>query len=156
MSGYAGGYKLKRSMLSLLLIFACAGFTAIQPQTTKLTKFEFDFSSAPAAAGKMHVAPDMAYSRERGFGFEPGAELKQTDRAITSQKPFHFHIAVPQEGNYKVTVTFGDTLSATDNTVFAELRRLMVESVHTDPGASATRTFIVNVRTPGPGEAHRG
>jgi lysophospholipase L1-like esterase len=135
-------------MVSFLFIFAWTGFTATQAQTTKPTDLGFDFSGAPVAAGKVHVAPDMAYSRERGFGFEPGAELKQTDSAVTSENPFHFHIAVPQEGNYKVTITFGDTLSATDNTVFAELRRLMVESVHTDPGAIVTRTFIVNTRTP--------
>jgi lysophospholipase L1-like esterase len=139
---------LKNIMVSFLLMFAWAGFTVAQLRTTKLASLGFDFSSAPATAGKVHVAPDTAYSKERGFGFEPGVELKQTDRAITSEKPFHFHIAVPQEGNYKVTIAFGDTLAATDNTVFAELRRLMVESVHTDPGAIATRTFIVNTRTP--------
>jgi hypothetical protein len=88
----------------------CCFFTAIalstlaQAQTTKPTNLGFDFSSGPPAEGKVHVAPDMAYSRERGFGFEAGAELKQTDRAITSDRPFHFHIAVPQEGNYKVTI----------------------------------------------------
>jgi lysophospholipase L1-like esterase len=132
----------------------CSFFAAIvlsataQAQTTNPAYLGFDFSSAPAAAGKVHVAADMTYSRERGFGFEPGMVIKQTDCAITSEKPFYFHIALPQEGNYKVTIIFGDSLSATDNTVFAELRRLMVESVHTDPGASATRTFIVNTRTP--------
>ena len=121
---------------------------AVPAQTVKRTHFGFDFSNAPAAAGKVHVAPDMDYSEKRGFGFEPGAELKQTNYGITSEKPFYFHIAVPQEGNYKVTVTFGDLLSATNNTVFAELRRLMVESVETQPGADATRIFIVNTRTP--------
>jgi lysophospholipase L1-like esterase len=121
---------------------------AIPAQTAKQTHFEFDFSSVPAAAGKVHVAPDMVYSEDRGFGFEPGAELKQNNHGITSEKPFYFHIAVPQEGNYKVTITFGDSLSATNNTVFAELRRLMVENVETKPGADATRIFIVNTRTP--------
>lgn len=130
------------------LVAAIVLSAAAQAQTITPASLGFDFSSAPAAAGKAHVAPDMVYSRERGFGFEPGAELKQTNRAITSEKPFHFHIAVPQEGNYKVDIVFGDSLSATDNTVFAELRRLMVENVHTDPGASATRTFIVNTRSP--------
>jgi hypothetical protein len=47
------------------------------------------------------------YSEERGYGFEPGAKLKQTSLGITSEKPFYCHIAVPQEGNYKITVTFG-------------------------------------------------
>jgi hypothetical protein len=47
-----------------------------QVQTTMRTHIGFDFSSAPAAAGRAHVAPDMVYSEERGYGFEPGAALK--------------------------------------------------------------------------------
>jgi lysophospholipase L1-like esterase len=133
-------------MVLFLFVFPWTGFTTAQ--TIEPVSLGFDFSSAPAPTGKIHAAPDMAYSRERGFGFEPGTDLIQTGRAITSEKPFYFHIAVPKEGNYKVTVTFGDTRTATDNTVFAELRRLMAEGVHTDPGASATRSFIVNTRTP--------
>jgi lysophospholipase L1-like esterase len=35
-----------------------------------------------------------------------------------------------------------------DNTVKAELRRLMLEKIHTDPGQSITRSFTVNIRTP--------
>jgi lysophospholipase L1-like esterase len=127
--------------ISVSCLVAVLFSAAINAQT-------FDFSSAPAAEGRIHVSQEMTYSKERGFGFESGAELVQTDRAITSEKPFYFHVTVPIEGNYKVTISFGDSLSATDNTVFAELRRLMVESVHTEPGAGAIRTFIVNTRTP--------
>src|SRR5207253_156454 len=36
----------------------------------------------------------------------------------------------------------------TTTTVKAELRRLMLEEVHTTPGKFATRTFTVNVRVP--------
>jgi lysophospholipase L1-like esterase len=61
--------------------------------------------------------------------------------------PTVFSVAVP-EGNYKVTVTFGDALAASDNTVHAELRRLMLEHVKTEPGQFETRYFIVNVRRP--------
>jgi lysophospholipase L1-like esterase len=58
-------------------------------------------------------------------------------------------LSVPaDEGNYRVTVTFGDEGAATDNTVHAELRRLMLERVTTAPGVLATRSFIVNVRRP--------
>jgi lysophospholipase L1-like esterase len=136
-------------ILRICIIIAAALIsTATQAQTIRPLLREFDFSGAPPTAGKTHVAPDMVYSRERGFGFEPGAELRQTYGAITSEKPFHFHIAVPQEGNYRVTITFGNSISTTENTVFAELRRLMVERVHTNPGAEAVRTFIVNIRTP--------
>jgi lysophospholipase L1-like esterase len=52
------------------------------------------------------------------------------------------------EGNYNVTVTLGDARLATTTTIKAELRRLMLESVHTQPGQFVTRTFTVNVRSP--------
>jgi lysophospholipase L1-like esterase len=52
------------------------------------------------------------------------------------------------EGNYKVTVTFGDYKEPTATTVKAELRRLMLEKVETKAGEFITKSFIVNVRTP--------
>lgn len=120
----------------------------VQAPAAGPSRFGFDFSGAGPSAGRVPVAPGMSYSGERGFGFEPEAELVQTGCAITSDKPFYFHIALPEEGAYRVVVTFGDCASATDNTVFAELRRLMVEGVRTGPGASAAATFIVHTRTP--------
>jgi len=47
-----------------------------------------------------------------------------------------------------VTITFGDQSAETITTVKAELRRLMLEEVHTAAGKFATRSFMVNVRTP--------
>ncbi|HWB85466.1 MAG TPA: rhamnogalacturonan acetylesterase [Bryobacteraceae bacterium] len=84
--------------------------------------------------------PGMLYSKSAGYGYEPGFDA-------TNGKPEFFSVAVP-EGNYKVTVTFGDAKTASDNTVYAELRRLMVGHVHTAPGQFEARTFIVNVRQP--------
>ena len=52
------------------------------------------------------------------------------------------------EGNYDVTIRFGDATKAGDTTVKAETRRLMVERVVTAPGQFETRTFTVNVRKP--------
>ena len=69
------------------------------------------------------------------------------DCNLSSDHPFFFSVPAP-EGNYKVTVTLGDTAAESTTTVKAELRRLMLESVHTDSGKSETRSFIVNIRTP--------
>ena len=77
---------------------------------------KFDFGSGPVAPGYTQVRPDMLYSRERGYGFEPGAALTTVDRGgdalrgdfITSARPFYFTARVPGEGNYRVTVTLGD------------------------------------------------
>lgn len=95
-----------------------------------LSAREFDFTK-----------PIPAYSKETGFGYEPGF-------APGEGKPFFFSVDEP-EGNYRVTVKFGDAKSASDNTVFAELRRLMLEQVRTEPGKFVTRSFLVNVRQPG-------
>jgi hypothetical protein len=58
-----------------------------------------------------------------------------------------FSVALP-EGNYKVTVTLGDPVAPSDNIVRAELRRLMLEHVTTEPGQFVTRSFVVNLRRP--------
>jgi lysophospholipase L1-like esterase len=90
--------------------------------------FKFDFTSRPA------------YSEERGYGFEPSANPEKP--------PYYFSVRVPQEGNYRVTVTLGGANEASVTTVKAELRRLVLERVRTTPGETVSRTFIVNVRRP--------
>ena len=79
-------------------------------------------------------APFASASKLR-FTFGPG------------ETPPVFSLGVP-EGHYKVTVTLGDRGAASDTTVYAELRRLMLERVVTTPGTFTTRTFIVDVRRP--------
>lgn len=56
-----------------------------------------------------------------------------------------FSVAVP-EGNYRVTVRLGDERAATETTIKAESRRLMLDAVRVARGGTATRSFIVNVR----------
>lgn len=65
---------------------------------------------------------------------------------ITKESPF-FAIDLP-EGNYDVTVHLGSPTAASDTTVKAENRRLMLESVKTAKGETVARTFTVNVHTP--------
>jgi lysophospholipase L1-like esterase len=45
-------------------------------------------------------------------------------------------------------MTFGDADEVSNATVKAELRRLMLEKVHTSIGEFATRSIVVNIRTP--------
>jgi lysophospholipase L1-like esterase len=115
--------------------------------------WRFDFGSGAAARGYQKVLPDAAYSNEAGYGFEPGAVLHGVIRNrhalrgdfITGDGPFLFSVAVP-EGDYRVTITFGDTAGVSDTTVKAESRRLMLEHVTTGKGEFATRSFVVDVR----------
>jgi lysophospholipase L1-like esterase len=104
------------------------------------TSFKFDFGRAKAAPGYVHVPADAVYSKEPGYGFEPGA-------AFQGDKPFQFSVAVP-EGNYRVDVVLGDQNSECTTIVKAESRRLMLERIHTARGKFVTRAFTVNVRSP--------
>lgn len=117
---------------------------------------KFDFGTGKVMRGYTQVSADSIYSKETGFGFEPGANVTCSDRGgknplrsdfCTGDKPFYFSVTVP-EGNYRVTVTLGDSEAATATVVKAELRRLMLENVETAKGKFATKTFVVNVRAP--------
>jgi len=110
---------------------------------------KFDFSAGPAKSGYTRVALGAVYSEQTGYGFEPGAQLTNGDHnaTTTSEHPFLFSAKVP-EGNFNVTVTFGDSTTATNTTVKAEAGRLMLERVETPAGQILQRTFTVNVRTP--------
>ncbi len=96
---------------------------------------KFDFRAGPVAPGVRPVLGTTLFSAETGYGFEPGAG------------PAYFSVAVP-EGNYRVTVTLGAADGESTTTLKAELRRLMLENVRTVAGEFATRSFVVNVRTP--------
>lgn len=118
--------------------------------------FKFDFGPGAAAPGFTSVSADAVFSRERGFGFEPGAMVRGVDRGgdalrgdfVTTSDPlFKFSVVVP-EGNYRVSVTLGDASEASTTTVRAETRRLVAERVQLAAGQFETRTFLVNVRTP--------
>jgi lysophospholipase L1-like esterase len=93
---------------------------------------------APFSAKFDPGPPTTLYSDSLGYGFEPDA----------SPTAFFYSFRVPEEGNYRVTVTLGDPATESVTTVKAELRRLMLERVHVAAGASETRSFLVNVRTP--------
>ena len=127
-----------------------------QPSTRTGRVWKFDFGPGVVAPGYTRVMPENIYSRESGYGFEPGFQVACLNRGgkdplrsdfCTSQQPFYFSVALP-EGNYNVTVTLGDANDRSITTVKAELRRLMLEEVRTTKGQFVTRTFTVNVRTP--------
>jgi len=128
----------------------------VQAKVTNQTTWKFDFGPGKVAKGYLQVLANTIYSKELGYGFEPGGKVTCLDRSgkdalrsdfCASNQPFYFSVALP-EGNYDVTVTLGDAQEETTTTVKAELRRLMLERVQTARGKFVTRTFTVNVRTP--------
>jgi lysophospholipase L1-like esterase len=125
----------------ILSAFILAGGGA-PPGAQTSCKFNF---SGEARPGWIQISPTNFYSIKTGYGFEPGAEIHGGD-AAASDRPFYFSARLP-EGNYRVTAVLGGKDEST-TTVKAELRRLMLEKIHTTAAKSATRTFIVNLRSP--------
>ena len=125
------------------IVLAAAG-----PAACAQTNYKFDFGAGEPGSGWIQVAPTNLYSDETGYGFEAGAlPAAVGNDALGADQPFYFSVKEP-EGNYQVTVTFGSAAAPSDNTVKAELRRLMLEKIHTDAGQFVTLSFIVNVRIP--------
>ena len=85
---------------------------------------------------KGNVRTEETYDTTRGYGFEP----TEGDAPWT-----RFSVRVP-EGNYRVTVQLGASDRASQTSVAAETRRLMLENVATQRGKFIQRSFIVNVR----------
>ncbi len=138
-----------RSVPAIIFFAACIGAARGQSAPVK-----FDFGPGAVAKGYTQVTEKTLFTKETGFGFE-GADGVECREATTKDalrgdycggaKPFFFSAALP-EGNYLVTVTLGDAASASNTTIKAEARRLMLENVSTRPGQFVTRSFTVNIR----------
>ena len=148
---------MKTSPLLSVLAFASFSSAALAQSVPAAAPvaFKFDFGGK-AAPGFTAVTPASAFSADKGYGFEAGSTPTVVDNgggdvlkdgALGGTGSYVFSTVVP-EGNYKVTVTFGSAQAPSDNTVKAELRRLMLEKIHTDAGQFVTKSFIVNVRRP--------
>ena len=116
--------------------------------------FKFDFGSGKAAPDFQQVLPTAVYSAAAGYGFDFGTTVTAGNRGgkdelqgdfVTSDKPFYFSVDVP-EGNYNVTVTFGDLKGPTSTSLRAESRRLLLQKTETAPGKFFTQTFTINVK----------
>ena len=150
---------MKTPAFLLTLLLAALASPATHAQEPASWKFSFGSGIAASyaasdaaraasdAAGFTPVAPTAVYSKDIGYGFEPGANVTTSASGVVSERPFYFSVALP-EGNFQVTVTLGDPSGPSNTTVKSESRRLMLQNVPIPAGQSVTRTFIVNTRTP--------
>jgi lysophospholipase L1-like esterase len=126
-------------VLFVYLVPCFGGSSATNPR-------RFSFRSYPPLPGFVQVVSSNLFSQSTGFGFDLGSKVTSTPGGCTSDTPFFFSVALP-EGNYKITANLGSSNHATETTIKAESRRLMVENIHTLPGQFTNRSFFVNVRT---------
>ena len=120
---------VKRDRLALLVEDPLGGRSCDAPPVVPARTYRF---AGKIRAGELMVSPDRAYAD--GYGFEPGEAGR-------------FSVALP-DGEYRVTVTFGDARVAADTAIEAESRRLMMPQIHTAPRQLLTRGFVVSVRSP--------
>jgi lysophospholipase L1-like esterase len=125
----AARHRLSNWTAAVLLMAASAA-AAPPPSIAPGPTSQFSFG----AGGNVG---DAEYTDERGFGWEPSAPSGAR----------RFSVKLP-EGNYRITTRFGDARAASQTTLRAEARRLMLEDVATEAGKFTVRSFIVNVRTP--------
>ncbi|EDY80636.1 GDSL-like lipase/acylhydrolase domain protein [Verrucomicrobiia bacterium DG1235] len=85
------------------------------------------------------VGSDDLYNPESGYGYDLGTGSGEDG------EPFYFSVHA-RDGNYRVTIEFGDEQRASSNTVKVESRRLMLEKVETGAGEFVKRSVIVNTR----------
>lgn len=141
--------------ISALLSVVVLSFIPKAAAAPEKSSWAFNFG-CHALPGGIFVSPTNMYSTSTGYGFEPGSDVVATNGCITSARPFYFSVHLP-EGNYRVAVTIGNLSGPSTTTIKAELRRLMLYHVQTAAGGLATRSFIVNLRTPeiaGDGSVH--
>lgn len=147
---------MKYRMLITLLIFVISQTSFSQSPKAGSDTLKFDFGPGKVEKGYQAVRINDIYTGDKGFGFRANVPLTGKQQKggnslindlITCDEPFYFEVDLP-EGNYRVSITFGDEEMQTSTTVKAESRRLMLEKVVTQAGEFVTKSFSVNVRTP--------
>ena len=124
-----------------------AALLAIVPPAAAEPSWNFDFGSGPPAPGFTAVPATHSFSAARGHGFDLGRPVTELPDHVTGSGGFYFSLALP-EGCYEVSATLGDDAQASDTTIKAESRRLMLERLTTAPGQRRVEPFTVHIRRP--------
>jgi hypothetical protein len=149
-NGFRFGRDARRTPMTWAVI-ALSGIGLAGAQTS--FKYDFGPAGSTAAPGYTLATPSTAYSSTAGFGFEKATGMTCQDRGgnaltgdfCTSGNEFMFSVKVPQ-GNYNVTIHFGDPSGTSETTVKAENRRLLFDRTTTASGQLVSRTITVNRR----------
>lgn len=106
---------------------------------------KFTFYSGKTSIGFTKISIKDTFDVQRGYGFEPQVLLTDLNKKSTGSRTFSVLL---DEGNYKVTATFGGVESDTNTTLKCEDRRVLVSPIKTAPSQITTVEFTINIRTP--------
>jgi len=109
----------------------------------------FHFGTKKSSSKVIGISNSLVYNSNTGYGFdfETAANVKMDSNTFSIEKPTYFSVKLP-EGNYKVEVTIGSKEKASNVTIKAESRRLMLNQFSVKKGSQITKTFNVNLRFP--------
>ncbi|QOG00586.1 rhamnogalacturonan acetylesterase [Flavobacterium sp. MDT1-60] len=108
----------------------------------------FHFGTSKASKG-IAIDKPIVYDTNTGFGFDfnSSSKVKINSNSFSTEKPTYFSVQLP-EGNYQIEVTMGGNEKASNVSIKAESRRLMLNQLSVPKGQKITKTFNINVRTP--------
>jgi lysophospholipase L1-like esterase len=109
----------------------------------------FYFGNALKNNNGITITTALVYNATTGYGFDlnSASNVKINPNTFSVNKPTYFSVKLP-EGNYQVEVVMGSAEKASNITIKAESRRLMLEQFSIKKGKPVTKIFNVNVRTP--------
>ncbi|MBZ4041145.1 rhamnogalacturonan acetylesterase [Flavobacterium hibisci] len=109
----------------------------------------FNFGTALKNKKGITVDTPLLYDAAKGYGFDlnSASNVKINPNTFSAIKPTYFSVKLP-EGNYQVEVVMGNSEKASNITIKAESRRLMLDQLSIKKGKPVTKIFNVNVRTP--------
>lgn len=145
--------KIKTLLIVALCICLPSAFLAMPPnaknQDADKNSRLFYFGTALKPAKGTAINTPLVYSPNTGHGFDFGSVSNVTiaRKGFYTEKPTYFSVALP-EGNYRVEVTIGSKEKASNVTLKAESRRLMLNQFSVKKGSQITKTFNVNIRNP--------
>ncbi len=136
-------HRFHLTLLPLAALYLSTALTAYSE--AQLNPNLMKYACGPANRMFATLSPASRFT-DSTAGFDLVASPTVNGKACTSDKPFFFSVPIP-EGSYRITVVLGGP-QASVTTVRAEGRRLMLEKIATQPGASVTLSFDTNVRYP--------
>ena len=150
---------MKLNKISSLIAFIVCCFLPIKVLATQtnndLKKSDtpisksIHFGTKKTTSKDILISTSLLYTSGAGYGFDFGSvsNVKINSNSFSIEKPTYFSVALP-EGNYRVEITMGSKEKASNVTIKAESRRLMLSQFSVKKGSQITKTFNVNIRNP--------
>lgn len=134
-------------LLSIGLIILLVMSNTLNAQET----WKFSFGVKNNIPSFTSIDSNEPYTGENGFGFDfvniDKVKIHSNKNGYCSADvPFYFSAKVP-EGTYEVLITFGAKKHASETTVKAESKRIMLTKIKTAEGQEITKSITVNVRS---------